>query len=30
LRVMGVPPDLEIKPQIIARAQAAKAEEESF
>ncbi|MBP8272153.1 MAG: penicillin-binding protein 2 [Sphaerotilus sp.] len=30
LRVMGVPPDLEIKPQIIARAQAAKATEESF
>ncbi len=30
LRVMGVPPDLEIKPQIIARAQAAKAEQESF
>jgi len=30
LRVMGVPPDLEIKQQIIARAQAAKAEEESF
>jgi cell division protein FtsI (penicillin-binding protein 3) len=30
LRVMGVAPDLEIKPQIIARAQAAKAEEESF
>lgn len=30
LRVMGVPPDLEINPQIIARAQAAKAEEESF
>ena len=30
LRVMGVTPDLEIKPQIIARAQAAKAEQESF
>jgi cell division protein FtsI (penicillin-binding protein 3) len=30
LRVMGVPPDLEIKQQIITRAQAAKAEEESF
>nr|WP_286180897.1 penicillin-binding protein 2 [Leptothrix sp. C29] len=30
LRVMGVPPDLEVKPQIVARAQAAKAVEESF
>jgi cell division protein FtsI (penicillin-binding protein 3) len=30
LRVMNVAPDLEVKPQIIARAQAARAEEESF
>ena len=30
LRVMNVPPDLEVKPQIVARAQAVKAEEESF
>lgn len=30
LRVMGVTPDLAIQPQIIARAQAAKAEQESF
>ncbi|MDQ5898201.1 MAG: hypothetical protein QG612_2287 [Pseudomonadota bacterium] len=30
LRVMGVPPDREVTPQIIARSQAAKAEEESF
>jgi len=30
LRVMGVPPDLEIRQQIVARSQAAKAEVESF
>ena len=30
LRMLGVPPDLEVQPQIVARAQAVKAEEESF
>jgi cell division protein FtsI (penicillin-binding protein 3) len=30
LNLLGVPPDLEVKPQIVARAQAAKAEQESF
>jgi cell division protein FtsI (penicillin-binding protein 3) len=30
LRMLGVPPDLEVKPQIVARAHAAKAEVESF
>ncbi|MEX8519497.1 MAG: peptidoglycan D,D-transpeptidase FtsI family protein [Leptothrix sp. (in: b-proteobacteria)] len=30
LRMMGEPPDIEVKPQIIARSQAVRAEEESF
>lgn len=30
LRVLSVPPDREVTPQIIARMQAARAEEESF
>jgi cell division protein FtsI (penicillin-binding protein 3) len=30
LRMMGVPPDLEVAPQVVARARAEPAEEESF
>ncbi|PXW96935.1 peptidoglycan synthetase FtsI [Sphaerotilus hippei] len=30
LRVMGVPPDMDVSPQMVARAQAAPAERESF